>query len=156
MAQETERKFLVLSDSYKEEVVTHARILQAYLSTLPERTVRIRIEDNKAFLTIKGLANDTGMSRYEWEKEIPVNEAEELLALCEPGQIEKTRYLVPAGKHHYQVDEFAGDNEGLVIAEIELNQEEESFEKPPWLGREVTNERRYYNAMLLKKPYNTW
>ena len=156
MAQETERKFLVLSDSYKEEVVTHARILQAYLSTLPERTVRIRIEDNKAFLTIKGLANDTGMSRYEWEKEIPVNEAEELRALCEPGQIEKTRYLVPAGKHHYQVDEFAGDNEGLVIAEIELNQEEESFEKPPWLGREVTNERRYYNAMLLKKPYNTW
>ena len=156
MAQETERKFLVLSDSYKEEAVMHARILQAYLSTLPERMVRIRIEDNKAFLTIKGLANDTGMSRYEWEKEIPVNEAEELLALCEPGQIEKTRYLVPAGKHHYQVDEFAGDNEGLVIAEIELNNEEESFEKPPWLGREVTNERRYYNAMLLKKPYNTW
>lgn len=154
--QEIERKFLVLSDAFKTVAATQNRIVQGYLNSDPERTVRVRIKGNKGFLTIKGKGNASGTTRLEWEKEIPVSEAELLLPLCEKGMIDKIRYEVPVGKHVYEVDVFSGDNEGLVVAEIELNTEEESFEKPNWLGKEVTGEERYYNAFLSNSPYKNW
>ncbi|ESU21878.1 hypothetical protein FCR2A7T_03370 [Flavobacterium cauense R2A-7] len=154
--QEIERKFLVLSDAFKTVATTQNRIVQGYLNSDPERTVRVRIKGNKGFLTIKGKGNASGTTRLEWEKEIPVSEAELLLPLCEKGMIDKIRYEVPVGKHVYEVDVFSGDNEGLVVAEIELNTEEESFEKPNWLGKEVTGEERYYNAFLSNSPYKNW
>lgn len=153
---ETERKFLVLSDDYKKEASGHKRITQGYLSSHPERTVRVRIKNERGYLTIKGKSNDSGTSRMEWEKEIPVAEALQLLALCEPGAIDKIRYEVPAAYHTYEVDEFFGDNEGLTIAEIELSDENESFDKPEWLGQEVTGDERYYNAYLNNNPYRSW
>jgi len=156
MAQEIERKFLVTDHSYRDEATRQTKIVQAYLSSDPERNVRIRIQGEKGFLTIKGVGNQSGASRYEWEKEIPVEEAEELRAICEPGIIEKTRYIVPKGKHIYEVDEFRGDNDGLVIAEIELETEGEPFEKPGWLGPEVTGDPAYYNSMLAKNSYRNW
>ena len=134
MAQEIERKFLIKGD-FKADSFQATRVTQGYLSSVPERTVRIRVKGNKGFITIKGKNSDSGISRFEWEKEIPVNEAEELLKLCEPGIIDKTRYLVKSGKHTIEVDEFHGENEGLVIAEIELQNENESFIKPTWLCR---------------------
>jgi adenylate cyclase len=155
MATETERKFLVEGD-YRVDVTESSRIVQGYLSSVAERTVRVRIRGERGYLTIKGAGNDSGLSRYEWEREIPLAEAEELLALCEPGVIDKTRHLVPAGDHAYEVDEFHGDNAGLVVAEIELADETEAFEKPAWLGLEVTGEVAYYNAMLMRRPYKTW
>lgn len=155
MAQEIERKFLVKGD-FKTEAVKAIHIIQGYLSSVPERVVRIRIKDEKGYLTIKGPANDSGVSRYEWEKEIPSDEARELICLCEPGVIEKTRYYIPLGKHIYEVDEFYGENQGLVVAEIELSGENENFIKPAWLGREVTGESKYYNASLIKHPYSCW
>jgi adenylate cyclase len=153
---EIERKFLVKNDSFKAEAFTQNRIAQGYLSSVPERTVRVRIKAAKGYLTIKGLTNETGMSRFEWEKEIPIDEAKSLLLLCEKGTIDKTRYEVQVGKHIYEVDEFYGDNKGLIIAEIELQSEEEAFEKPDWLGQEVTSDKRYYNSYLSINPYTNW
>lgn len=150
---EIERKFLVTSAAYKKEAFSQNRIKQGYLSSVPERTVRVRVKGNKAYITIKGASNTTGMSRFEWEKEIPVEEAENLLLLCEKGIIDKTRFEVKIGSHTYEVDEFYGENEGLVIAEIELQSENETFEKPSWLGIEVTNDERYYNSYLSNNPY---
>jgi adenylate cyclase len=155
MAQEIERKFLVKGD-FKSESEKATRITQGYLSSIPERTVRVRIKGSKGFITIKGIGNASGASRYEWEKEIPVEEVEELLKICEPGVIDKTRYLVTKGKHTFEVDEFYGENEGLIVAEVELSSEEESFEKPSWLGEEVTGDARYFNSMLMKNPYSLW
>ncbi|MBW4359076.1 CYTH domain-containing protein [Flavobacterium taihuense] len=153
---EIERKFLVTSDAFKQESFTQNRIKQGYLSSVPERTVRVRIKGNKGYLTIKGVSNESGMSRFEWEKEIPVAEAEKLLLLCETGVIDKTRFEVKTGNHIVEIDEFYGENEGLIMAEIELQSETESFEKPIWLGAEVTNDQRYYNAYLSKNPYKNW
>ncbi|GGA69937.1 hypothetical protein GCM10008015_08380 [Flavobacterium palustre] len=153
---EIERKFLVSSDSYKKEAFSKKRIIQGYLSSNPERTVRVRIKENKAYLTIKGSSNASGMSRFEWEKEIAVDEAKNLLLLCEKGVIDKTRFEVKVGSHTYEVDEFYGENEGLEMAEIELKSETEEFEKPDWLGKEVTNDKRYYNSYLSKNPYQNW
>ena len=155
MAQEIERKFLVRGD-YKKEVFKETRIIQAYLSSVIERTVRVRVKGDKGFITIKGKANASGVSRYEWEKEIPVSEINELLQLCEPGIIDKTRSLVKAGKHTFEVDEFYGENEGLTVAEVELSAEAEEFIKPQWLGEEVTGDVRYYNSMLMRNPYKNW
>ena len=155
MSQEIERKFLVKGE-YKSQAVRSFRIVQAYLSSVTDRTVRIRIKGEKAYITIKGKSNESGVSRYEWEKEIPVNEAEELLLLCEPGAIDKTRYEIPVGKHIFEVDEFYGDNSGLTLAEVELKDEAESFVKPEWLGEEVTGDRRYYNSCLTRQPYSKW
>lgn len=155
MAQEIERKFLVAGD-YKPQAFAQSRIIQGYISSARGRTVRVRIRDGKGYLTIKGASNESGTSRYEWEKELPLEEARELMKLCEPGVIDKTRYLVRSGNHVFEVDEFYGDNEGLVVAEVELQSEEETFEKPTFLGREVTGDVRYYNSQLMKKPYKTW
>lgn len=155
MPQEIERKFLV-KEGYKQYAFTHTRITQGYLSSVPERIVRVRTNGDKGFLTIKGVLSLSGMSRYEFEKEIPLNEAHELLALCEPGIIDKTRYLVQVGKFTFEVDEFYGENEGLVIAEIELSSEEELFDIPLWLGKEVTGDKRYYNSKLAKNPFSKW
>lgn len=155
MALEIERKFLVKGD-FKSHAYGHEEIMQGYLSSVPERTVRVRTKGDKAYLTIKGIGNESGTSRYEWEKEIPVDEARELIKLCEPGVIDKMRYYVKSGKHTFEVDEFSGENKGLIIAEIELNSEDEEFDKPDWLGEEVTGDQRYYNASLTKKPYTKW
>lgn len=155
MAQEIERKFLVKGE-FKSLATKSTRITQGYLSSIPERTVRVRIKGDKGFITIKGIGDKSGASRYEWEKEIPVNEVEELLKICEPGVIDKTRYLVPIGNHIYEVDEFYGDNEGLTVAEVELSEIEEAFKKPEWLGEEVTGDVKYYNSMLMKNPYKNW
>jgi adenylate cyclase len=155
MPQEIERKFLVTGD-FKAEARGAERITQGYLSSVPERTVRVRIKGNGAFLTIKGMGNRSGASRFEWERPISIQEAEDLLAICEAGVIDKTRYLVPVGGHLFEVDEFHGDNEGLVVAELELASEDETFDKPAWLGAEVTGDARYYNAMLMKHPYREW
>jgi len=155
MPQEIERKFLV-KDGYKQFAFTNTRITQGYLSSIPERIVRVRINGDKGYITVKGVSNMSGMSRYEWEKEIPVDEARELLTLCEPGIIDKTRYLVQVGKFTFEVDEFYGENEGLSMAEIELSSEEELFEIPLWLGKEVTGDKRYYNSKLAKNPFSKW
>ena len=153
--QEIERKFLVAGD-FKSLAVKSIRITQGYLSSIPERTVRVRIKGDKGFITVKGAGSDSGVSRFEWEKEIPVPEAEELMKICEPGIIDKTRFLVPAGKHTFEVDVFYGDNEGLTVAEVELAFENEKFEKPSFLGKEVTGDVKYYNSMLVKNPYKKW
>ncbi len=155
MAQEIERKFLVNGD-FKHFSKKSTRITQGYLSSVPERTVRVRIKGDKGFITIKGIGSASGASRYEWEKEIPVSEVDELLKICEPGVIDKTRYLVEAGAHTFEVDEFYGDNDGLVVAEIELSSEDETFEKPQWLGQEVTGDAKYFNSMLMKNPFKNW
>ena len=153
---EIERKFLVTSDAFKKEAFAQNRIAQGYLSSVPERTVRVRIKGDKGFLTIKGASNETGLSRFEWEKEIPVDEATALLKLCEKGIIDKTRFEVKIGNHIFEVDEFYGENKGLIIAEVELKSETEAFEKPVWLGKEVTNDIRYFNSYLSKNPFTNW
>lgn len=153
---EIERKFLVTTTDFILESTKSFRIVQGYLNSNPERTVRIRIKGNRGYITIKGKGNESGMSRFEWEKEISVIEAEALLALCEKGVIDKTRYEVPMGNHTYEVDVFTGENEGLTVAEIELQSENESFEKPNWLGKEVTSDERYYNAYLSNNPFKSW
>ncbi|MEY4962983.1 MAG: hypothetical protein RLZZ323_302 [Bacteroidota bacterium] len=153
---EIERKFLVTSNAFKSDALRKNHIAQGYLSSEPERTVRVRIKGEKGFLTIKGKSSETGISRFEWEKEIPINEAKELLLLCEKGVIEKTRYEIQVGQHLFEVDEFHGKNEGLIIAEVELQSESEIFEKPLWLGQEVTQDPRYYNSYLSKHPFKTW
>ena len=153
---EIERKFLVLSSDFISEGFTKKRIVQAYLNSNPDRTVRVRIKGDKGFITIKGKGNATGTTRLEWEREIPLQDAEKLLTICESGTIDKVRHEVKVGNHIYEIDVFAGENEGLIMAEIELQSEEESFEKPSWLGEEVTNDERFYNAYLSKKPFKSW
>ncbi|MDK3160256.1 CYTH domain-containing protein [Kamptonema cortianum] len=156
MPLEIERKFLVKDDSYKSAATEKLAVAQGYICSTTGRTVRVRIRGEKGFLTIKGATSASGLSRYEWEKEIAVADARDLLKLCETGLIEKIRHLVPVGRHVYEVDEFLGANAGLVVAEIELSTEEECFEKPAWLGEEVTLDRRYHNSMLAREPYTTW
>ena len=153
---EIERKFLVTSEVFKSEAVRKNHIAQGYLNSHPERTVRVRIKGEIGFITIKGKGNETGMSRFEWETKIALDEAKNLIQLCENGVIDKIRYEVEAGNHTFEVDEFFGENEGLIVAEIELNSEEETFEKPAWLGQEVTNDERYYNAYLSNNPFKNW
>ena len=156
MAQEIERKFRVKGD-YKKHISKETKIVQGFLSTVPERTVRVRIKGDQGFITIKGIGNKSGASRYEWEKEISVEDANDLLAISEPGVIDKTRYIVKAdGDLVFEVDEFYGENEGLTVAEIELPSEETEFTRPEWLGEEVTGEVKYYNSMLMKNPYKNW
>lgn len=153
---EIERKFLVSSDSYKRQATSQSRIKQGYICSGHGRTVRVRLRDHCAFLTIKGPSLDGGLSRYEFEKEITLDEAEHLFRLCEPGIIDKTRYLVPSGPHTFEVDEFYGDNEGLVMAEVELSAPDEPYEKPDFIGREVTGDRRFYNSHLRQNPFKLW
>lgn len=153
---EIERKFLVSSDAFKSDALCKNHIAQGYLNSNIERAVRVRIKGEKGFLTIKGKSNETGLSRFEWEKEILVDEAKALLQLCEKGIIEKNRYEVKVGKHLFEVDEFMGENEGLLIAEVELQSESEVFEKPSWLGLEVTQDHRYYNSYLSNNPFTKW
>jgi len=154
--QEIERKFLVTNLQFKEKAVTSLEIAQGYLNTHPERSVRVRITGNQGFLTIKGKSSESGTTRFEWETEIAAAEAKQLLALCEKGIIEKIRHNIPSGNHIFEVDEFFGENEGLIIAEVELQHEEEVFTKPPWLGEEVTGQLKYYNSQLIKNPYKNW
>jgi len=156
MGQEIERKFLVKGD-FRSMVSRETRITQGYLSSVPERTVRVRIKGDKGFLTIKGIGSASGASRFEWEREISVEEASSLLEICEPGVIDKTRFIVPEESGlKFEVDEFYGDNDGLIIAEIELPAEDHPFNEPEWLGEEVTGDVRYYNSMLMKDPYKSW
>lgn len=155
MAQEIEKKFLVAGE-FKESAKKATRITQGYLSSVPERTVRVRVKGDKGYITVKGIGNDSGASRFEWEKEIPVEDVRDLLKICEPGVIDKTRYLVDCDGHTFGVDEFYGDNEGLVVAEVELSDENEAFTRPSWLGEEVTGDKKYYNSMLMKNPYKNW
>ena len=153
---EIERKFLVRDDSYRQLAYSSSRILQGYICSGHGRTVRVRRRDRSAFLTIKGPSADGGLSRYEFEKEITLDEAEHLFALCEPGIIDKTRYLVRSGQHVFEVDEFYVENQGLVIAEVELSAPDEAYEKPDFIGEEVTGDRRYYNSYLRQLPYSKW
>ena len=155
MGREIERKFLVAGE-FKSSAKKATRITQGYLCSVPEHTVRVRVKGEKGFITVKGIGSDSGASRFEWEKEIPVDEVKELLRICEPGVIDKTRYLVDCGNHTFEVDEFYGDNEGLVVAEVELSDENEEFSRPEWLGEEVTGDKKYYNSMLKKNPYKNW
>jgi len=155
MGLEIERKFLVKGD-YKKEAWKAYHITQGYICRVPGKSVRVRLRDGEGFITIKGKASNGGISRFEWEKAIPADEAEELMRLCEGGIIDKTRHLVKAGRHTFEVDEFHGDNEGLVVAEVELGSEDEDFEKPSWLGEEVSGDRRYYNSALTANPYKNW
>lgn len=153
---EIERKFLVKSTAFRQKAFAKHPILQGYLNSHPERTVRIRIKGESGFLTIKGKGSENGTTRLEWETELSLTEAKPLMALCEPGVIDKIRYEVKAGKHVFEVDEFRGENEGLILAEIELQSEDDVFTKPDWLGEEVTADHRYYNAYLSKNPYRSW
>lgn len=149
MGTETERKFLV-NGEFRQQAVKKIKIKQRYLSIDPDKTIRVRVAGRKAYLNIKGRAHGNSLTRNEWEFNIPVKDAEELFGICLPGSIEKTRHLVPSGKHTFEVDEFHGKNEGLIIAELELESESEKFRKPSWLGKEVTGRPEYYNANLLK------
>ena len=153
---EIERKFLVKSPEFKDQATGCSHFVQGYITSPPAKTVRVRIADDKAYLTIKGSGSASGMSRFEWEMEIPGRDALALLGICEGGVIEKDRYYVPFAGHTFEVDEFFGDNEGLVMAEVELSSEDEAFEKPEWLGQEVTGDSRYYNSSLRKHPYIHW
>lgn len=153
---EIERKFLVKSNDYKSQATTNTRIIQGFLNTHKERTVRVRLKGDKGFLTVKGKSSDNGLSRFEWEKEIDGQEAKNLLNICESGVIDKIRYEVEVKNHTFEIDEFFGDNEGLVVAEVELNSEDEVFEKPDWLGEEVTGDVKYYNSQISKNPYCSW
>jgi CYTH domain-containing protein len=153
---EIERKFLVTSDAFKNEAFNSYVIKQGFLNSHKDRTVRVRLTNEKGYITVKGRSSKDGLSRFEWEKELTINDAEALLALCEPGIINKTRYEVEVNSHIFEVDEFYEDNEGLIIAEVELNSEVETFERPKWLGDEVTGDIKYYNSNLSKQPYITW
>ena len=153
---EIERKFLVQSDAFKDQAFKSTRIVQGFLNTHKKRTVRVRLKGNDGFLTIKGESSSSGLSRFEWEKSIPKEEAEQLLQLCEDGVIDKIRYEVKVEEHIFEIDVFFGDNTGLIVAEVELSSENETFKKPNWLGQEVTGDIRYYNSQLSKNPYNSW
>jgi len=154
--EEIERKFLVVSEAFKNEAFRRTHIVQGFLNTHPERTVRVRISGNDGFITIKGKSNDSGTSRFEWERQIALSEAEALMKLCEPGIIDKVRFEIEIGDHLWEVDEFLGDNKGLIVAEIELKTEDEQFPKPDWVGSEVTGENKYYNSNLSKNPFTAW
>lgn len=156
MATEIERKFLVRDDSYKELSFSHSHIQQGYICSERGRTVRVRLRDDRGYLTIKGPSLDGGLSRYEFEKEITPDEARQLMKLCEPGLVDKTRWLVRHEGHVFEVDEFYGDNEGLVMAEVELQSVDETAILPHFIGKEVTGDRRYYNSQLRQHPYTTW
>jgi len=156
MSIEIERKFLVKSANFKNESYHKIYIKQGFLNSNKHRVVRIRIVDQIGYITVKGKSYDSGTSRFEWEKEIPKNEAEQLLLLCETIPIEKIRYLIKSGNHIIEVDEFLGINLGLYIAEIELNSKEDVFKAPQWLGKEVTGKKKYYNAKLSNMPFTTW
>ena len=153
---EIERKFLVNSDAYRSEASSVLTMTQGYLNSDPERSVRIRLTDQTGFITVKGKSNESGLSRFEWEKEIPLSEAQSLLELCEKPIIDKIRYNVPVANHVFEVDVFAANNEGLVIAEVELSHEQQPYTRPDWLGKEVTGEVKYYNSKLSQKPYKEW
>lgn len=153
---EIERKFLVTSEDYKTLAESKKYLIQGFLNTHPDRTVRVRIMDDRGFLTVKGRTDASGSSRFEWEHPIPVAEARALLDLCEKPLLEKVRYFVPVGKHCFEVDEFLGVNKGLVVAEVELSRKRERIEKPPWVGTEVTGKKAYYNSQLSKNPFKTW
>lgn len=153
---EIERKFLVKGSDYKKESFSSSRIKQGYICSGYGHTVRVRIRGDKGYITIKGASDEKGMSRYEFEKEITLEEAAHLMQLCEPGIIDKTRFLVKSGDHTFEVDEFYGDNEGLVMAEVELGSEDEPYEKPDFIGREVTGDHRFYNSHLRKMPFIIW
>ncbi len=148
---EIERKFLVLSEGFKNDAIAETHIIQGFLNTDASRTVRIRVKGNQGFLTVKGKSSENGTTRFEWEKEISVEDAQQLLQLCEDVLIDKIRYKVPVGNHIFEVDEFQGAHEGLLIAEVELQHEDEPYERPNWLGQEVTGDIRYYNSYLSKK-----
>lgn len=153
---EIERKFLVKNESYKSESINKQLITQGYLSSDPKRTVRIRICEQNAYITIKGQTSESGTSRYEWEKEINIEDAKQLMLLCREGVVTKIRHLIPFKNHTFEVDEFLKDNSGLVIAEIELSNENEDFERPRWLGKEVTGIKKYYNSQLSQNAYVNW
>jgi len=153
---EIERKFLVKNLSFKEKSFANKRIIQGYLNSEPSRTVRVRIYGEQGFLTIKGAPDASGTTRFEWEKSIDFTEAKMLLNICEAGVIDKTRYLFRAADKVFEIDEFYGENEGLVVAEIELSSADETFEKPDWLGMEVTGDTKYYNSQLANKPFLKW
>lgn len=153
---EIERKFLVKNTSFLELNLKKSILKQGYLNSNKNRAVRVRISENKGYLTIKGISNNSGTSRFEWEKEITPAEANQLLNICEPGIISKTRYLFPTDVHTYEIDVFEEDNQGLIVAEIELKSEDEAFYKPEWLGEEVTGQKKYYNSQLSKNPYKNW
>ena len=154
MGREIERKFLV-KGGFEKAALGCVHVVQGYLSSDPQRIVRVRLKGEKGYLTVKGPG---ALNRFEWEKEISADEAEALLTLAEPGIVDKTRYLVPAGdgRHTWEVDVFHGDNEGLVVAEIELSSEDDPFDRPDWLGEEVTGAPRYYNSSLRAHPYKEW
>ncbi len=153
---EIERKFLITSNAYKEQAFKSTRIIQGFLNTHKKRTVRVRLKGDIGYITVKGQSSQDGLSRFEWEKEISKTEAEALLNMCESGVIDKIRYEVKIKNHIFEVDDFFGDNEGLTIAEVELGNKNETFEKPFWLGEEVTGNIKYYNSQLSKQPYKTW
>ena len=153
---EIERKFLVTSNAFKDEAFKKTRLIQGFLNTDKERTVRVRLKGELGFITVKGESSNDGLSRFEWEKEIAKPEAESLLRLCEDGVIDKIRYEVKVGNHVFEVDEFFADNEGLIMAEVELKDRKEDFDKPHWLGEEVTGQVKYYNSQLSKEPYCKW
>ena len=153
---EIERKYLVVSDAFKEAAHKTSYMIQGFLNTDPDRTVRVRLYDNRGSLTIKGRSSEDGTTRFEWETEISTEEAEALLELCEEGMIEKTRYEVAVGDKLFEVDEFMGENEGLTVAEIELTSTDELFVSPDWLGDEVTGEAKYYNSNLAQQPFKKW
>lgn len=153
---EIERKFLVNAPGYRKGATSRLRMVQGFLSADPDRTVRVRCIGDHGFLTIKGRTFDQGTSRPEWEYEIPLREAEELLSLCIPSPVEKVRYQVPCDGHTFEVDEFLGANQGLVLAEVELTDRAEEFTRPAWLGKEVTGDPRYYNSQLSQNPYSLW
>jgi len=153
---EIERKFLVVSDAFKTEACNTISISQGFLNTHKERTVRVRLKGEQGYITVKGKSSNDGLSRFEWEKEITEEEAKALLKLCEPTIIDKIRYEVKVGNHIFEVDEFFGDNKGLIVAEVELYSKTETFEKPKWLGKEVTGDIKYYNSQLSKYPYIKW
>jgi adenylate cyclase len=156
MPKEIERKFLA-KPGFKEFAISRLEIIQAYLSNDPQRTVRVRIVNNKAFITIKGISNNSGLTRFEWEKEILKDEAKELIELKKGELIQKTRYIIPASNNlNFEVDEFHGDNKGLNIAEIELPSEDSVFKIPDWLGKEVTGDKKYYNSYLSQTAYKDW
>ena len=153
---EIERKFLVTSQAYRKEAFLREEIIQGFLNTDPERTVRVRLKGKQGYLTVKGLTDSDGTTRFEWEREIPSKEAKQLLNICEKGVIHKIRYSVKSGDHVVEVDEFLEQNEGLVIAEIELHEKNEVYNKPLWIGPEVTGDPKYYNSQLSKNPYKSW
>jgi CYTH domain-containing protein len=153
---EIERKYLVTSRAYRDRAESMKKMVQGFLNTDPERTVRVRIFNNEGYLTIKGKSNATGTTRFEWERKIPKEEAVVLLEMCEKPLIEKNRFEVRVGGHIFEVDEFLGANEGLVLAEVELQNENEKIAIPDWLGEEVTGHTEYYNSQLIKNPYSRW